>query len=219
MSSLFSCPSGGATFLSLLSSRLDEKDFEELKGEGGFGPPDYFPVERIEAVVREQAFPEGELGEYQWAITECDRERLARLPVALQVLLSVIYLVSSRKEPTGAALQSDHFLLSFSLARDHGLLAPYRSFLEWLYGAVPPSDESDEYFLFLTWLLASFSLEEYEETQVRQVCDYLLARDYSREDQTIMSDGTTGVEDWEKAFSALTLKPTFRDDLTLLFTG
>jgi hypothetical protein len=198
--SLFSAaPNQGTAFLQHLARVLDASELERLRGEGGFGPPNDFPIERLAEVLAEREFPNANWYEFLWAIHEVAFERLASFSPALKAYLAALYLYCNKRQLWGLSVESDYYFLVLTALRDEpdpDLSERFLTFVEWLEDAVPAATGYDDYYALLAWTLLRRLRGETQHASFQPVLDRLLAKNYGREELEALCDSERSIDAW-----------------------
>jgi hypothetical protein len=98
----------GAGLLQVIASQLDPAEFESLKHEAGFLPPNDFDFEWMRKPLARLQFPRTDQYEYLWAIYECGLKCLSAYSPSMRQYVAAIYLSCNKAHIWGATVQGDY---------------------------------------------------------------------------------------------------------------
>lgn len=196
-------PKQGGRFVDFLAREVDRREITRLAFEGGFGPPNNFPVERLVEILDDQGFPKRDLKEFAWAISETDSKALAKYSLALQIFLLSLHLYCDKRK-SGAEIDAFYRSSKLLVDSEHSkLVSEFLRFLEWLHDEVPADpiyetcgETYEDYELLLSWLLLRRFMGETDHRNFGGVLDHLLAKRYEPEYLDLYLE--PGIEAWDK---------------------
>lgn len=223
MSLFGSTPDQGSRFLGALAEEIDPRELGQLAKEGGFSPPNLFPIEAIARILKSRTFPTEDFYEYEWAIYESGLERLKEYSSWMQLYLASLYVYCNKRRQWGITIESDYFYLMIELALDERqrqeFLPLCLSFLEWLHDQVPADTGYDDYYCLLTWTLLRRLSGETDHPSFQRVVDLLLEKGYSTEELQALTVGDRGIEAWHELHERISCPEPLRRDFEQIIWG
>ena len=196
-------PDQGSGFLAALAERIDDRELDRLGREGGFEPPNRFPVEAFARVLESRTFPTEDVYDYEWAIYESGLECLKEYSSWMQLYLAALYVYCNKRRQWGITVESDYYYFMIELALDERqrqeILPLCLSFVEWLHDQVVPDTGYDDYYCLLTWTLLCRLAGGADHPRFLAVVDYLLEeKGYSTEELQDLTVSDRGIEAWHE---------------------
>lgn len=224
MTSLFGATQEqGWRFLAALAEKIDPSEFGRLGGEGGFAPPNLFPIEAVVRVLKSRTFPTEGFYDYEWAIYECGFERLKEYSSWMQLYLASLYVYCNKRRQWGTTIESDYFYLMIELALDDRQRQEFvplcLSFIEWLHEQVVPDTGYDDYYCLLTWTFLRRLSGETDHPCFRAVVDRLLEKGYSTEELQVLTVSDRGIEAWDELHERIPCPEPLRNDFEQIIWG
>jgi hypothetical protein len=174
----------GPELLRHCKERIDLGEFEALREEPGFSPPNTFSVDELMQPLLRGRFPEDKHYEYLWAIYECGLELLERCSAAMRVYLSSLYVYCNKRRAWGMTVECDYYYALITTAKEPGTDFPpdeILAFIEWLIDHVEAGEGYDDYFCLLSWAFLRRIAGRTGDARFREVLAELVARGYSKE--------------------------------------
>ncbi len=193
-----------AAILDAIAARIHPSEFDLLREEGGFAPPNDFPVDRVGQALRARQFPRADWYEYEWAIYECGFEALERCSVSMRAYLAFTYIYCNKRKQWGISIESDFFyaLIQSSLS-DRWLADLSLRFIEWLNDCVTADEGYEDYYALLSWLLLRRIRGETADPVVAQVVEALLAKAYTSEQLSALTVSDRNAVSWLELYRRL----------------
>lgn len=188
-------------FLQILQKRINPREFDLLRTEGGFTDPnEYLPIEEITRVLNNYEFPGEGFYEFEWAIYECEFDCLRKYSIWMQALLASLYVYCNKRKQWGITIDSNYHYLIISLVLDEpqkkDLALSYLAFLEWLHDHVEADIGYENYFSLLTWTLLRRLTGLTNHPRFQKVVDILLKKNYSTDVIETLTVSDLGIEAW-----------------------
>ncbi|ESQ15250.1 MAG TPA: hypothetical protein DDY14_17675 [Chromatiaceae bacterium] len=211
-------------FLQALSERISLGEFDLLGEEGGFTDPnEYISVEAFAGILEERRYPRNNWYEFQWAIYECDYERLDQYSIWMRLFLASVYVYCNKKKKWGVDVESDFYysivLLAIADSESNELASQALSFIEWLHDCVEPDSYYDDYFCLLTWSLLRRLTNSTEHASFSDVMTTLLEKNYSSDRFTELTDSDCGIDAWSRLNRSIACPESLKKDFDKVGLG
>jgi hypothetical protein len=181
----FGAPStAGRELMRHCKERIDAREFDALREEPGFSPPNTFSVEELMQPLARERFPEENHYEYLWAIYECGLGLLERCSAAMRVYLASLYVYCNKRRIWGTTVECDYYHALIHITRESRTdfrPAELLAFIEWLNDHVPAAEGYDDYFCLLSWAFLRRLAGRTDDERFREVIAHLGAKRYSKE--------------------------------------
>lgn len=216
-------PTQAADFLTILRRQISAEEFQRLRTEAGFSPPNDFPIQRFVQILERSLFPTTDLMELQWALYECGIDRLREYTPWMKTYAAAVYVYCNKRRQWSVNIESEFYHMVIHTALDPSLCAklapPFLSFIEWLSDKVEPDVGYDDYYCLLSWLLLRRGLQRTDDDGFRSIVEALLARQYTTETISMLSVAENNLERWWQLHEQLPCPDRFRSDFERIVLG
>lgn len=178
-----------ANLLYYVKERLDFGEFSLLGREGGFGGPGELPIEIVQIPLCTGEFPKDRLYDIEWAIYECDIDRIRLYSVWMKIYLAALYVYCNKVRQWGVSVESEYYLMAIEEVIGEGgeVVDVFLGFIEWLWEVVKPDVGYEDYFCLLSWVMLMRSAESTNSELFDKVVMMLKGKGFGAGDMEALS--------------------------------
>jgi hypothetical protein len=183
-----------------LARSIDPVEFDMLREEAGFKPPNDFDFERMRGPLTALRLPTDDCYEYLWAIYECGLEPLQRFSAAIRQYVAIVYVHCNRLRAWGITVAGDYCYMLVEATLQNLASAPLvRDFLWRLTDEQGAADGYNPRFAQWSWVTLDSALGGTEATKRGQLAG-VLSRPLDFETELELRVCVRSLADWRSLY-------------------